>query len=132
MRLIVKAILRFGVGATFLLGGPELVLHSMASTSALTNTHYQFSSSDNLVAIYEPVAGCQLPPCQPFAMMLGMNALKVLVMGICFGTVPSLSTERIPRWSWLLSVALIIYQYVAIPLTMLSTISHFINNSGPF
>jgi len=137
MSYFLKTIARFTVATMVFVGIPELVLHHMVSTdSGVANRHYELDEATG-VWTFVPVAGCRLPPSQPYALQLALNALKVIGIIAILGPTADLHTEeqrneKVEGVKLLAHRVLMAYQLVMIPVTMVATVGHFFLSMGPF
>lgn len=134
IRKTTMMLLRFFLAAGLVLGPCELALRWLSDGDS---PHVAINSS-TMIAVFLPLGGdhCKLPPPQPFWLVLALNAAKMALVGIALGTAPDFRFAD-PEASKtcadrMLFSAMAGYQWVMVPVTMLSTIGHFASAMGPF
>lgn len=85
---------------------------------------------------FVPLPGCRLPPSQPFGFQFCLNASKITFFVMALGTLPEnlheVKDQQVSRKKMLITIVLMLYQFVMIPVTMGATIVHFVGTLGDY
>lgn len=134
---IAKTFLHFAVATLLVLGPVEFALRWASSGyEDSTRAHFLIDNATH-VATFMPLesSACALPPPQPILLMVAINGLKMAGMAYTMGTAPDFTKQdsraNVPKGKRVLYIAMTAYQWVMVPISMLSTLCAFAN-MGPF